>query len=113
MLPVHLRKTDRRKHGRSAGSLHSSMRLISNNRPKQNRARTLPVLILMSAKQHERAMVLTSIVIAFASVGQLIFYFVRDFIRPQTQHIFEFFLGALILILLGLGVWAINHLRKM
>lgn len=67
----------------------------------------------MSAKPHEKALVLTSIIIAFASIGQLIFYFIREFIRPQTQHIFEFFLGALIVILLGLGIWAIHHLKKM
>ena len=67
----------------------------------------------MSTKPHEKAMVLTSIIIAFAAVGQLVFYFIRDFIRPQTQYIFEFFLAALIIVLLGLGIWAINHFRKM
>jgi multisubunit Na+/H+ antiporter MnhC subunit len=66
----------------------------------------------MSAKPQEKAIVLTSIVLAFASLGQFILYFIQDYVRPQTQFVFELFFGVLIIVLLGLGIWAITHLRR-
>lgn len=64
-------------------------------------------------KEAERVMALTGIIIAFASVGQLIFYFIRDYIRTETRYIFEIFLALLIVTLILLGIWAIHHFRRL
>lgn len=64
-------------------------------------------------KDSERVMALTGIIIAFASVGQLIFYFIRDYIRTETRHIFEIILAVLIISLILLGFWSIHHFRKL